>query len=227
MDIIELLSAFALPHALVGTVALIAFWFAAISRKGSRCHILTGRVHLLAMAAIVITALPLTSAMYLKGSLVWSAFLGYLVILVSHNSLVAWRAIRLKRDFARFNNPIYRIGAGLTALAGLAIVALGIQHGAVILIAFGGVGLLAVRDAWSLIQTGQPTGNWWLKQHLGAMIGNGIAVHIAFLQIGLGRVLRGLDIHAVIMLAWMLPLAVGIAAGFWMSRKYIREPRQA
>ncbi len=218
---INFLSAFSFPHALIGTVALLAFWFAAATRKGSRPHILAGRVHLIAMLGIVITAVPLAMAIYLKGGMVWSAFLGYLVVLVSHNSLVAWRAIRLKHDFQRFNNPIYRIGAVMTAVAGLAVMALGIQYGSVILIAFGGVGLITLRDAWSLSRVETPAGNWWLKQHLGGMIGNGIAVHIAFVQIGLGRFLRGFDTNAVIMLSWILPLVVGIGAGIWMSRKYI------
>ena len=51
---------FALPHAGIGALALVSFWTAALARKGSQAHRYAGRVFLLAMLGILITALPLT-----------------------------------------------------------------------------------------------------------------------------------------------------------------------
>ncbi len=221
MSVIDHLYNFLLPHIVAGVVALLAFWVAALSRKGSRPHRFAGRVHLLAILMVVLTALPLTLVALLRGNLVTAAFLSFLVVLVSHNSLVAWRAVRLKRNFDRFINLTYRVGALLTGLAGLGVIVLGAIHGSVILLAFGAVGPLAAFGSVRMIRDPAPPANWWLREHLGAMIGNGIAVHIAFLQIGLGRWLRGLDYNVIIQLSWLLPLFAGVVAGLWMSRKWL------
>ena len=61
---------------------------------------------------------------------------------------------------------------------------------------------------------------WWLREHFNAMIGNGIAVHIAFVSIGLRSVLAGLDLVVVQYLAWFGPLAVAVVAAVWLNRKY-------
>ena len=38
MTIAQVLSSFSIPHAVVGTVALVTFWTAALARKGSPLH---------------------------------------------------------------------------------------------------------------------------------------------------------------------------------------------
>jgi len=221
VETIDLLSGFILPHVIAGTLALLAYWGAALTRKGSKPHRLAGRIHMLSMVAIVITALPLTALTFIQGNVVIAAFLGYLAILVTHNSVVAWRAVRLKRHFDRFANITYKAGAVATGLAGLLVMILGINKGALILIAFGAVGPWAMWGAYRLYSNANRPANWWLVEHIGAMIGNGIAVHIAFLQIGLSRLLRNLDMNTVIQMSWLLPLVVGIVAGIYFSRKFV------
>jgi hypothetical protein len=228
MEMINLLSAFTLPHIVAGTFALAAFWLAALVRKGRYLHRLAGRTHLLAMLAVIVTAIPLTLATYLNGHVIGAAFLGYLVILVSQNCLVGWRAIHYKRDFALFNNRVFRVGLVVNALAGMAIVVLGLYAGSMVLIAFGAIGPLSAIDPIREMRAGQTrAANWWLRQHLNAMLGNGVAVHIAFTQIGLGRILRSLDSTVIFNLAWFLPLAVGVMAGTWLSRKYLKSAKAA
>jgi hypothetical protein len=50
-----------------------------------------------------------------------------------------------------------------------------------------------------------------------------VATHIACLQIGLMRLFPDLGISAIQHLAWFGPLAVGIAAGLWLDRRYVRR----
>ena len=40
-----------------------------------------------------------------------------------------------------------------------------------------------------------PTPRWWIREHLGAMLGAGAATHVAFLSTGLGRVLQWLGLN--------------------------------
>ena len=47
---------------------------------------------------------------------------------------------------------------------------------------------------------------WWLAEHYGAMLGNGVATHVAFLSIGLPRLLPAIDGDALHYLGWFAPL---------------------
>lgn len=226
MTVTELLSGFAAPHAVIGAVALATFWTAGLSKKGSPLHRFAGTVYLLAMTGVVVTALPLALSYALQGQTVGAAFLGYLVILVAHSCRIAWLAIRWKRDFARFTGTGFRVSAAVLGVTGVAVSMLGMLHGAWILVVFGLIGPLGALEARALIRNGPAGPKWWLKQHYGAMIGNGVATHIAFLQIGLMRLIPELGGGVIQHLSWFGPLAVAFAVGYWLDRRYMR-PRAA
>lgn len=223
MTITQTLSAFAVPHALIGTVALATFWVAGLSKKGSPLHKTTGKVYLLAMIGIIVTALPLALSQALEGQWVGAVFLTYLAILVSHACRNAWLAIRRKRDFERYTGTGYRVSVALLGIAGVATSVLGIVYGAWILIIFGLLGPLSALDARALIRKGPQSPKWWLKEHYGAMIANGVATHIAFLQIGLMRLIPDLGGALIQNLAWFGPLALAYATTYWLNRRYIRS----
>jgi|SRR6056297_681514 len=222
MTVIQLLSGFALPHALIGTVALATFWTAAFAKKGSPLHRSIGRVYLLAMIGVLLTAIPLALSQAMKGQWVGATFLGYLVILVAYACRSAWTAIRWKNDFARYTGTGLRVSAAILTAAGLAVTALGIVFEAWLLIIFGMIGPMSAVGARSLIRNGPQSPRWWLKEHYGAMIANGVATHIAFLQIGLMRFVPELGSGAVQHLAWFGPLALSFVAGWWLNRRYMR-----
>ena len=222
MTFTQLLSAFAQPHAVIGTVALATFWTAALARKGSPLHKRVGKIYLLAMIGVVLTAIPLALGYALDGQWVGAAFLSYLVILVGHACRLAWLSIRWKRDFARYTGRGYRISNAVVGLSGLAASALGLAYGAWILVIFGLIGPLGAIQGRKLARNGPDGPRWWLKEHYGAMIGNGVATHIAFLQIGLMRLIPELGGTVVQHLAWFGPLAIALAAGFWLDRRYFR-----
>lgn len=225
MTLIEMLSGFARPHALVGTVALATFWTAALAKKGSPLHKGVGKVYLLAMIGIVITAVPLALAAALEGQWVGAAFLGYLVVLVTHACRLAWLSIRWKRDFQRYIGTGYRVSNVVLAVSGIAVSGLGLVYEAWILVIFGLIGPLGALEARKFMRKGPESPKWWLKEHYGAMIGNGVATHIAFLQIGLMRLIPELGNTAVQHLAWFGPLALAFAAGYWLDRRYMRPRR--
>lgn len=225
MTLMEMLSGFARPHALVGTVALATFWTAALVKKGSPLHKRVGRVYLLAMIGIVITAVPLALAAALEGQWVGAAFLGYLVVLVTHACRLAWLSIRWKRDFQRYIGTGYRVSNVVLALSGITVSGLGLVYEAWILVIFGLIGPLGALEARKFMRKGPENPKWWLKEHYGAMIGNGVATHIAFLQIGLMRLIPELGNTVVQHLAWFGPLALAFAAGYWLDRRYMRPRR--
>ena len=87
---------------------------------------------------------------------------------------------------------------------------------------FGGVGVMGGIGAWTSWRRSATDPKWWLKEHYGAMIGNGVATHIAFFGIGLRSLLPGVDPVLLQNFAWFAPLAASLVAAAWLNRKYGR-----
>lgn len=209
-------------HAWTGALALITFWLAGLSRKGSVCHRYAGRVFLLAMLTVVLSAVPLSWAHWTRGNHALAIFFFYLILLVSFSGLSAWRAIRYRSDLARYANRSFRIGAWILGLSGLAVSAYGVLHMLPILIAFGAIGPITAYQWLKLAYRGPSDAQWWLRSHYGAMLGIGMATHIAFLQIGLSRYLAGLGSPLITQLSWFGPLLFGLIAMAVLNRRFRR-----
>ena len=54
-------------HSLAGAVSLLTFWLAAFARKGGPLHRGSGKVYLVAMLGICVTALPMAATFFLRG----------------------------------------------------------------------------------------------------------------------------------------------------------------
>lgn len=210
-------------HVAAGTVAFATFWSAAVLRKGSLPHRRAGQLYLLAMAVVIASAVPLCVAQYLRGNPVIAAFLAYLVVITSTGVWSAWRAVRDKHDVVRYTGPVFVALGALSLLTGLAVLALGYRVGSPLLMGFSSIGLAAGIDM--LIKRARrerlrARPRWWMVEHYTAMLGNGIATHIAFLSIGLPRLLPSLGGGTLQYLAWFGPLLVAVLAKLWLDRRW-------
>jgi hypothetical protein len=207
-------------HIAAGTLALVAFWAAAVLRKGSTGHRYVGRAYLLAMLAIIVSGVPLTLQRLADGHVITGAFLGYLLVIVAAGVWSAWRAVRDKHDPVAYTGPVYLALGAASLLAGLAVLVLGIRHGQPLLMGFSVVGLFGGQDMLRKRRriVGKPL--WWREEHYGAMVGNGVATHIAFLAIGLPRLFPGISGSALFYAAWFGPLVVAVIARVLLARKY-------
>lgn len=222
-------------HIAAGVIALIGFWIAGLSRKGSPLHKSVGRVYLTAMLGVVGTALPMAGFHLAAGRVGIGVFLGYLVVITATSMWLSWRAVQLKRDGATYYNRGYVAVGALNVLAGLIVFGIGLERGMALLMGFCWVGVILgigmLRAARAARHTA-PAGNWWLREHYGAMLGNGVATHIAFLGIGMRPLLQALDSPIAMLLPWFLPLAVAGVASVILDRRYgrlrkadaVREP---
>ncbi len=212
-------------HYLVGVAALASFWIAAFTRKGSPVHKFVGKIYLLAMCAIIATALVFTVVGTLDDPGPMDAFLAYLVVITATSCWLSWRAVRDKRDFARYTGPVYRVLAVLNLLAGAGIFSVGLAIGSVLLSGFSLVGFLLGIGMIRLRRGGPKHPQWWRQEHMNAMLGNGVATHIAFLAIGLPKILPMLAGPTLQMLAWFGPLVIAFVLQIWLGRKYaIQKP---
>lgn len=217
-------------HAAVGVLALLTFWSAAFVRKGSPLHRRVGQGYLLAMVGIIATALPMAAVKYAAGQPVIAAFLAYLAVITATGVWGAWRAIRDKHDVARYTGPVYAGFAWLCLLSGVAMFALGVRVGSPLLMGFSVIGLFSGQDMLRKRRhrerlAAQP--RWWLVEHYSAMLGNGIATHVAFLAIGLPRLLPAVDGAALHYFAWFGPLVVAVVAKLLIDRRWKPQPKRA
>lgn len=210
-------------HVVAGTAALACYWIAAALRKGSTRHRQVGRVYLCVMLAVVLSGIPLAFAALAAGHPVSASFLGFLLLLVTAACLGGWRAVRLRHDRAAYFGPTYWILAAMLGIAGVAVAWLGSAVGSLLLVVFGGVGIVNAALAWPTFRRARHDPLWWLREHYGAMVGNGIATHIAFLAIGLRNAIPGLDPQWQQALAWFGPLTLGAVATWWLGRRYGRR----
>ena len=209
-------------HVGLGTVALLSFWSAALLRKGSAPHKSAGKVFLLAMAGVLALSVPMTWIIYLEHSRPLAGFLAYLIVLVATGAWRSWRAIRDRHDFRRYTGPVFRALAVLNLAAGAGALALGVGIRSPL---FAGFSLIGVASGVAMLRfAARPPADprWWLSEHLGEMLGNGVATHIAFLSIGLPRLVPALNTPAWTYTAWFGPVALLYVAQYVLRRKYLK-----
>ncbi|MFY2763994.1 hypothetical protein [Arenimonas sp. MALMAid1274] len=214
-------------HAGLGVLALATFWTSGLSRKGSPVHRASGKLYLLAMTGLLLAAVPLTAAMLARNP-VAGGFLAYLIVITTTSVWTSWRAVKDKRDWARFTGPVYRVLMAANLASGLAVAWLGLfvaTQMQLIFVAFSSIGIVGAVNMWRFSRRPPADPRWPLRQHLGAMLGNGVATHIAFLSIGLPKLLPFLAGSSLLNLAWLAPLVVAFVAGAYLTRKYL--PRRA
>ncbi|HRQ64923.1 MAG TPA: hypothetical protein PKZ76_08670 [Xanthomonadaceae bacterium] len=222
----EIYTTIVTAHIAAGAVALLTYWIAALARKGSPIHRAAGKLFLLAMLAIIVTSIPMTVWQFARGNPIGAAFLGFLVVLVSSACWSAWFAIRYKRQPACFYGRTQLVLGMACLISGGAVSVLGFSVGSMLLGLFGLIGVAVGVETWRAQRRDSHPANWWLREHYGAMIGNGVATHIAFLGIGLRGLLPGQDWAVLQYGAWFGPVLVAIVAGIWLDRRYSR-PRSA
>ncbi len=210
-------------HGAIGIIALFAFWTAALLRKGSPVHRRVGQGYLVAMVGIIVTALPLAGYKFQMGKPVVAAFLAYLAVITATSMWSGWRAIRDQDDVRRYTGAIYAGLAWLCLVSGMGVLALGANVGSPLLAGFSAVGILVGQDMLRTRRNrdrlaAQP--RWWLTEHYSAMLGNGVATHIAFLGIGLPKLLPAVEGATVQYLAWFGPLAVAFVAKTIIDRRW-------
>ena len=213
-----------LIHGFSGFVALVTFWIAGFAKKGSPLHVRTGKLYLLSMLGIVITALPMAVIIAGRGNHGTAVFLSYLVVITASSMWLGRHAIRSKRDQLAFRSGGYLAVAVLNIVASIAVFIIGLQISEVLLMGFSTVGMhngtrMLIRRFRPLTMT-----RWWMKEHIAAMLGCGVATHIAFLAIGMNRIVDMIGIKPpgwYGLIAWFGPLVVALVCGIWLTRKYV------
>jgi hypothetical protein len=220
---------FLYTHVGLGTLALATFWIAALAKKGSGPHKLAGKVYVLAMAGLLLPAIPLSWRALQFFSLTFGLFLFYLLLITGSAVWTAWRAVRCKRDFAAYAGPGFRRLGWANIAGGAAMLGIGAVMAQPIFLGFSLVGIFGGRGKLLLAERGPAHPRWWMGEHIDAVLGCGVATHIAFLLIGLPQLLPPQwNGPALQTFSWLAPLLVSAIAARALRRKYLpAAPGQA
>lgn len=215
-------------HACFGTVALASFWAAGLSRKGSPRHRLAGRIYVKSMLGILATALPIAAVAFARGNPGMGLFLSYLVVITATALWLGWRAVRRKTDQAGFRDRAYLAVAVANLIAAAIVLVIGLRTGTAVLVGFAAISVYGGTTMLQRRRHPLDSPRWWLREHFAAMLACGVATHIAFLSIGLSRLLHSAGIELggrLSMLSWFAPVLVALLTGIRLNRKYFpRKP---
>lgn len=209
-------------HIVCGGIVLLLGIYQMLNRKGSKNHVLIGRVYVGAMWWICLSAWAIISFYR------FSAFLMVIAVLTFHASFVGVRIFRRKKAKSE---KWYDWGVSIiTSLFGVGIIIYGARLYlntpntilAFLCVLFGIFSLFnGAQDLRFFIRNPTVEKNWWLQQHISAMGGSYIAAITAFAVQNPNLFMPNSSYQ---WLLWILPGAIGspliaLAVRKWTSQK--------
>lgn len=227
-----------LVHVIFGVVGLSAFWVPVFSKKGGVNHVRFGRIfqwsaYILLAAAAVSLGMRVTAAIAAGEGVgerpsyyAFLVFLGYLTlvtfVIVRHGVTV----LRYKGEPRRMHTPLNR-GLAMSAIAAsVAIVCYGIilaPPNQVLLFALSPIGLISGLGILRYVNSAAPSRRAWLYEHMGSMLGGGIAFHTAFAVFGVNQLFDVGLTGGFAVVPWVAPAVIGIPGIFIWTRHYRRK----
>jgi hypothetical protein len=218
-----------LIHMSVGAVALIAFWVAALSRKGGPVHRAAGTFYLLSLICVMASTLPFVAVAVIEGRAAQVMLLSYLLMVTLTAAWLTWRSVRDRRDFTRYTGILFRGLGTVIALLGVVILYLSTTAGSaarsVFLAGASLVGIISGSNMLMLARSGSADKRWWLAQHLNGAALNFAATHASFFGIGLVKLMPEFRGPWLPTLSQLTILALALVLRLWIGRRYFRMAR--
>lgn len=225
-------------HIAFGSVGLGAFWFPVFSKKGGRLHRQAGKVFKwcayvvlgAAAAALLIRTTALTldgiTPFNRPGPYAFLIFLGYLTVVTFIVLRHGIAVLEHKRNHAAMRRPMNFALAWAAIGASAAIVAYALLVSPptkIILLALSPIGFLSGRGILVFLKSEATSPRAWFYEHMGALIGAGIAFHTAFLVFGSTRLFEIGLTGWVAVLPWIAPTLIGVPATIIWTNHYRRK----
>lgn len=214
-------------HIVAGAVGLIVFWVPVFARKGGVNHVRFGKVFkwsaYLSMGFAALVVIERTSVLWLAGERPWTApnsfsfsvFLGYLALITFFSVHHGIGVLSSKNDPLSLRTPL-RIFVALSSMAASFVViifALTFKPDAmIILLVLSPIGFLGGFGSLRYLNNIVISRHAWLYEHLGSMLGAGIAFHTAFAVFGMNGLFDLKLSGPLRILPWIAPTLIGIPA---------------
>ena len=230
-------------HIAVGAVVLVLFWIPAFARKGSPLHVKVGKVYVLSMYVVVVTAFiaslivlidpigirrpgesygPAETAELAARFQLMSLFLLMLSVLVFTSLRHGILALRQRSAPGALAQSPHRVLIGGLGALGLIVGILGLAKSAILLIIFGAISVTGAIGMFRDTLVENPDRRAQLVAHLNGLIGSGIGVYTAFFAFGGSRFLRETLTGYWQVIPWVIPAIVGTIVINRLERSYKR-----
>jgi hypothetical protein len=205
-------------HTMVGVLALVSFWGAAFTIKGSKIHRLAGKIYLVSILLILISVIPLIVATLEHKGLGAALGLGFLFVMTFTAAWVAHRSIVCKRNLLAYKDNIFKALAAILTVYGILILSISVRGGSFLYGFFACTGLTLAGSMWHILRGRNAKPNWYLVQHLNGVALLFAATHASFLRFGLTKLIpiipdtpefNTISQTSVILFALLLRLTVG------------------
>ncbi|MDP1932929.1 MAG: hypothetical protein Q8L60_15875 [Gammaproteobacteria bacterium] len=232
-------------HVSIGALALIVFWIPMLNKKGSLDHKRFGRYFAIAMYAVSISGLlmsfmdllfPFVGHLSPQNDAARSAvaseirqravFLFSLSVLVLTTTRHGWLVILQRDNRAMLRRPLHVGLCVFLILVGVMMFVLGVMTGSLLFMGFAALEFITGSEALRYIyKKALAPKEWWIE-HLGSLIGSGIAAYTAFFVFGgsrlLAQFLQG-SFEGWSLVFWFGPGMIGGIAIGVLSRQYRRK----
>ncbi len=229
-------------HVVFGVVGLTAFWIPVVTRKGAVNHVRFGKIFVWsAYVVLAAAALSLVASLNERfaqdisftehpADYAFIVFLGYLTFVTFLSVRHGMAVLTHKRNPAALRNAPTKMLAygGILASVSLVLYALILSPpNKILLLALSPIGIGTGSGILRYIGANQISKRAWMYEHLGAMLGSGIAFHTAFAVFGSTRLFDiGLN-GWIAIIPWVAPSAIGIPAIMLWTRHYRLKFREA
>lgn len=171
-------------HIGIGSVALVGYWTALLSRKGAPVHRFAGKICLLMLVVVALSVGPVLFTRPGPFDPGWIVQMIYLTTCLITVAMISFRSIRFRSDPERFRNWTFRVlGYALLAMGSLVLFA-GFVTGDPLAVVLSWVGLVFGPAMIAFARyNGELHPKWWLAWHLSANCALFNAVNGTFLFI--------------------------------------------
>lgn len=222
-------------HVLFGSISLVAFWIPVFARKGAVNHVRFGKIFVwsayIVLTAAGITLLARVADLFARNIgptdepvlFSFMVFLGYLTFVTFVTVRHGMSVLKHKRDPASLRTNLNTVLAfsAILASVGLILYALLLSPPTkVLLLALSPIGLGTGFGNLRYMRSDTPSKRAWMYEHLGAMLGSGIAFHTAFAVFGSTRLFDIGLTGWIAVIPWVAPAAIGIPAIVIWTRHY-------
>ncbi len=224
-------------HVAAGFVGLAAFWVPVFAKKGGPRHVLFGKIF--EVSAYIVLAGAALSVVYRlvefsgqgigidQTPMAIMVFLGYLTFVTYATLRQALAVLRTRRDEQQtIATPLNFALAYGSILASMALItyALTVRPPIMILLlALSPIGIGVGTGNLKYLRGKHDSQREWFYQHMGGMLGAGIAFHTAFAVFGVTRLFDVGLTGWVAVIPWVAPAAIGIPTIAIWTRYYRRK----
>ncbi len=225
-------------HIVAGFTGLAAFWVPILTRKGGRQHRFFGKIFkycaylLLGAAGLSISLRFSDAAMQGIGprdepsNFAFLIFLAYLTVVTFIGIRHGVQVLMNKADLTGMNRRWDNFLAWTAIAASLFLIVYALYYNPpikIVLFALSPIGFGTGFGIRKVIQGRRPERKAWFYEHMGTMIGMGIAFHTAFAVFGSARLFDlGLSGWTAV-IPWITPALIGMPAGAIWTRYYQRK----